>query len=382
MRKSKKVPSSKLQKNVLKYIKEKGPISRKKLAEIFNVSQATITTITNYLIEKNLIYEKGEGKSNKKGGRKPIYLETNSKKGYLMSIDIGSYQIKGVISNLNEEILKKEIEKTDEKDPVNQVIEFSKRLADGYKEKIIGVCIGLPGIADIEKGISVFSANLPSINNVNFKNIFKKEYKVLVKVVNSSILNIIGEYKEKSRILNLIWGNGIGAAFLLSEKEILAGKEKARIDFGHITYRKNGKLCRCGKRGCLESYVGCFAIVDDIKKITKKEVDIEEIFKTANENEKVRKILKEKAYIVGKFLSFPIQYFSPEEIVLSGGFILNGGPFLIENIKKGIYDSIDESDYKKLKFRISNDVYIGCIGGIKFLIEELFNNHFISLIQF
>jgi predicted NBD/HSP70 family sugar kinase len=381
MGKRKKIPSLNLQRSILNYIRENGPISRKQLSEIFNVSQAIITKITNYLIKKNLIYEKGEGKSSKKGGRKPIYLEINSEKGYLMAIDVGSYQIKGVISNLNEEILKKEIEKTDEKDILNQIIEFSKKLTDGYKEKLIGVCIGLPGVVDIERGISIFSANLPQINGINFSNIFKKEYKVPVKVVNSSIINVIGEYKEKERILNLYWGNGISVTFLSSGKEILSGKEKSRVDFGHITYEKNGRLCRCGKKGCLESYVGGFAIIDEIKKIIGKEISMEEALKLAEKNNEIRKIFEEKAYLVGKFLSFPVQYFSPEEIIFSGGLILNGGEFLIENIKKGLYDSIDESDYKKLRFRISKDIYTGCKGGIKLLIEELFNTHFVSLIQ-
>jgi len=381
MNKRKKIPSLDLQRNVLNYIRKNGPISRKQLSKIFNVSQAIITKITNYLIKKNLIYEKGEGKSSRKGGRKPIYLEINSEKGYLMVIDVGSCQIKGVISNLNEKILKKEIEKTDEKDAPKQIIEFSKKLVDGYKEKLIGICIGLPGVVDIEKGISVFSANLPQISGIKFSSIFKKEYKVPVKLVNSSIINVIGEYKGKERLLDLYWGNGIAATFLSSEKEILTGKEKSRIDFGHITYEKNGRLCRCGKKGCLESYVGSFAILDEIKKITGKQIDMEEALKLAKENNEVRKIFEEKAYIVGKFLSFPVQYFSPEEIIFSGGLILNGGPLLIENIKKGLYDSIDESDYRKLRFRISEDIYTGCKGGIKLLVEELFNTHFVSLVQ-
>jgi len=380
MGKIKKIPSLNLQRSILNYIRENGPISRKQLSEIFNVSQAIITKITNYLIKRNLIYEKGEGKSSRKGGRRPIYLEINSKKGYLMTIDVGSYQIKGVISNLNEEILKKVIEKTDEKDIQNQIIEFSKKLTDGYRGKIIGICIGLPGTVDIEKGISIFSANLPQINGINFSSIFKKEYKCPVKVVNSSIINVIG-YKEKERILNLYWGNGISATFLSSGKEILTGKEKSRVDFGHITYEKNGRLCRCGKKGCLESYVGGFAIIDEIKKITGKEINMEEAFKLAEMNNKVRKIFEEKAYLVGKFLSFPVQYFSPEEIIFSGGLIIYGRDFLIDNIKKGLYDSIDESDYKKLRFRIGKDIFAGCKGGTKLLIEELFNTHFVSLIQ-
>lgn len=374
-----------LQEKILNYIKEKGPSPRKEIAQSLGVSQAIITQVTKYMISKNIIYEKEIGPSTKKGGRKPIYIDINSETGYIMSLDVGSYEIKGGIGNLKGDVLLLDKLRTSLDNTLNQIIEFSERLLNKYRDKLLGISIGLPGVVDIEKGILVFSANLPSINNINFKKIFENKYRVKTFVSNCGIFSLIGVYnhlkKKEKNILNLYWGNSISATFLSEGKEILTGKTKYRIDFGHITIDKNGKLCRCGKRGCIESYVSSEALLNKIKEKINKEIDMDYALKLAREREDIREIFEEAGYVVGKTLSFLIQYFFPDLVVFSGGLIKNAGDILIPSIKNGIKDNMDEKQYEKLNFKVIETEYIGVIGGIEFMINEIFSKHLHLLYQ-
>lgn len=380
-----KIPNERLQVRILKYIRENGPTPRKVIAEDFGVSQAIITQTTRHLIERGLIYEKEEGKGSKKGGRRPIYLDINPEKGYLMALDIGSYEIKGGIGNLKCEIIKEAKTKTDRKDTIDQIIEFSRDLSKGYKENLVGILIGLPGVVDIERGISILSANLPTINNTNFRRIFQKEYRVNTKVLNSSILRLIGISwllkNEKENILNLDWGNGISATFLSDHKEITTGKTKYRIDFGHITIDKNGKLCRCGKRGCLESYIGGESILNRVRERIKRDIEFEEIKEIIDRDEGIKEIFKEAGYMCGRYLSFPVQYFLPELIIFSGGMIKNFKEILIDEIKRGLKDTMDDRQFEKLRFEIIDTEYSGVIGGIILGTEDIFSNNLYKLYQ-
>lgn len=82
------IPNRKLQESIINYLKTYGPHSRKEIAQSLGVSQAIITQVTRFMISKNLIHEKGEGKPGRRGGRRPIYLDINSEKGYAMDFPI------------------------------------------------------------------------------------------------------------------------------------------------------------------------------------------------------------------------------------------------------------------------------------------------------
>ena len=63
-------------KNILNIIRKKGPISRSEIAELSDLTPATISNITSELIDKKLIVEAECGDSS--GGRKPIMLRIHT----------------------------------------------------------------------------------------------------------------------------------------------------------------------------------------------------------------------------------------------------------------------------------------------------------------
>lgn len=396
--------SLQLQEKILGSIRKEGLISRKDLARLGKVSPAIVSRATRALIRKGLIYEKQEGKASRKGGRKPIYLTFNSQSGYLLGLAVGSYEVKAVLTDLAENVLVKEAVRTNADGVIKQIISLVQRILNRnkkYRQDMRGFGIGLPGVVDRTSGTALFSANLPSLNGVNVKKVFENEFKRPVKVVNSGELTVIAEkYLDKNltegTIQCLEWGNGIGLGVLFGGEEIITGKERGDWDFGHITVQRDGALCKCSRRGCLEAYCGSGALLkkaqEKIKEypesklalmVKEKGLDMEVMANAARAGCSVaRTIFEEAARLIGKNLSFPVQYLGSGMIILTGGILLNTLDITVEPLKEALKESIALEDYQALKFKVSSlGKFSGALGGVKLISHEIFKTPFLHLTQ-
>ncbi|MEO7124955.1 MAG: ROK family protein [Nakamurella sp.] len=59
-------------------------------------------------------------------------------------------------------------------------------------------------------------------------------------------------------------GTGIGAGLII-DGHIYRGRFGVAPELGHLTVVPDGRLCGCGKRGCLERYCSGTALVDDVR---------------------------------------------------------------------------------------------------------------------
>ena len=100
--------------------------------------------------------------------------------------------------------------------------------------------------------------------------LLEKKYKLPVSVLNDSQATAIGEYVyggDHAPDKNLIVVNikhGIGAGILINGR-LFQGDGGGAGEIGHIVVQENGDLCRCGKRGCLETIASARAVVQQMK---------------------------------------------------------------------------------------------------------------------
>ncbi|HOV64423.1 MAG TPA: winged helix-turn-helix domain-containing protein, partial [Spirochaetia bacterium] len=92
---------------VLKLIQQNEFISRKEISDITGLTQATITKITNALIEQELVIEKGPDTQSQGWGRKPIGLSINREKYKIVSIYLGRSVMQAAVCDLTGNILHK-----------------------------------------------------------------------------------------------------------------------------------------------------------------------------------------------------------------------------------------------------------------------------------
>lgn len=158
---SKEIMKKMNQKLILRMIKDKGPLSKPELAKQTGLTLPAITDITNELESLNLIRNIGQTKI--KRGRFPVQYELNEQSYKSIGVVLRSKMMKAALVNLQGEILEV-VEKPLPKDTSPEsIVENIQRMVDDLlsdsktrKRNILGLGVGMHGIVDHERGVSVF----------------------------------------------------------------------------------------------------------------------------------------------------------------------------------------------------------------------------------
>jgi len=349
---------------VINTILNYGPISRTRISEITDLGLSTISNIVADLIKKELIYETGEEESS--GGRRAILLEFNCNDRFVLGIKIGLDGIIVGLVNMKSKILDQYFIacpiKSNEEMVLGILINAMRDLINKNHiktEKIIGCGIGVSGLVNQKEGILVFSKIL-GWKKIRLKEFLEKEFNFPIFVDKDvNVLTLaekrFGAGKKINNFICITIGKGVGAGIVI-KGEIYHGSYGGAGDFGHIIIDKDGPLCYCGKRGCLETFTSDQFIINKakealsnqqdtmIKDFIKKKKDLDSIsadtvLKAAQKGDIVSKNIFQE---VGKNLAMGIvnliSLFDPELIVI-GGEGANAGELIFSTMRKVIRDN-------------------------------------------
>ena len=363
--------------NILNLIKDLEPISRTELSKKSKLSLATVCKIVDSLIDIGLAKEVGEGESS--GGRRPILLNINYKSFYLVGIKLSENMVTAALTDLKANLITtleerfKIAEKVDKiVDVISQSYEHVISESEIPREKVLGLGIGLPGHIDGKEGIVRYSSIL-GWENVPLKRILQERLKIPVLIENDvNTLTIaekcFGVGKEIDNFICITIGRGIGSGIVLGS-EFYRGYLGAAGEFGHIKVKKDGPLCECGSRGCLEALSSEPAIVkrtteaiisgdkSNLRNILeKRELDILDVINAAEEGDKLAiRIYHEAGMYLGMGLANLVNLLNPQLIIISGEGV-KAGDLLFESMRK----SFNENCFPSLKEKI--DIKIEKLG--------------------
>ena len=244
-------------------------------------------------------------------------------------IAIGVVNNKGLIQEKTEKrILAKEkqnIKNTIEEYVIKNVKEFMKR----YDISKIGIAI--PGT--VNENTIIKSVNL-NIENYNIVTALQKSIKIPISIRNDAKCAAIAEnkygcLKKYDRSLFLTLGTGIGGAVIINNQLLNTG-DLPGCEFGHMIIEKNGRQCKCGKKGCFERYASMKILKDSIRselgldeKTRGQEIfDIIRNNNSENPNyERIEKTVNEFIENLAIGISNLVNVFEPEAIGIGGSFV-------------------------------------------------------------
>jgi len=387
-------------KNILEIIRKKGPISRIEIAELTGLTPATISNITSELIDKKIIMEAEAGDSS--GGRKPIMLRIRCDYYRVIGVYLGSRKIKIITSDLMANIkYKKEIRYEKEPVTVEYVTEvLEKELSPLIKKyeikgkKVVGIGIGIHGLVDSNKGVSLVAPNL-GWRNVNIADIIYEKYQIPVFVDNNTRTMALGEKwfgsgKNVSSFFCLNIEYGVGGSFFADGKP-MAGSSFGAGEIGHTTVDINGEVCSCGNRGCLETVASVKALLKqaynhyetnkDSKVFGGKEIktvnDIspDDVFEAAKEGDAFAiSLIRKMGENIGIGIANVINMLNPELIIINGGIISTGEMLLtpiIESVRNHSFSSSVNSTGIVLS-KLGNVAYLK--GAVVLATQHIFDN--------
>ncbi len=240
---------------VLNYIRKNPDVARPTIAHDTGLSISSMTNIVNYLISKNLVTESGTEKA-ERVGRKGMLLKFGADEYGLICIFLGIDSISISYTNLEGRIIKQKTI-TEENLQPQKMVEFIREdvasLINEYgSEKILGIGISISGMV-LDHSRFIVSSSL-KWKDVDLKGMLEKETDLHVFVENISLIKAVWYFCcdrsiQRDNMLLVDLQNGIGVSQYYNG-EI----NRAMLgEIGHTTVEKEGELCFCGNRGCLET---------------------------------------------------------------------------------------------------------------------------------
>jgi glucokinase len=146
---------------------------------------------------------------------------------------------------------------------VVETIEEALQAAHVDHKHLGAIGIGSPGWLDLDRGVILLAPNL-GLHNVPLRKELTKDFGCPVAVANDVDAGTYGEYRFGAGqgvrcLLGVFPGTGIGGG-LIYEGRLYRGRTGSCMEIGHIHMQPKGRLCGCGRRGCLETVASRLAI--------------------------------------------------------------------------------------------------------------------------
>jgi predicted NBD/HSP70 family sugar kinase len=329
---------------VLECIRYNGPLARPEIARVTGLSPSSITNIVSYLLERNLVAETGTVDSGEVG-RKATLIRFKPSAYNIISVNIETSKVNLALTDLSGEILTmKEI-------PIERLMKDYEILNMIKKEigqfishkdeqsdlKIAGIGVAVSGLVQ-DEGRWVISSSL-RWKGISLKEQFENIFHLPVYIQNNSrtkalwaLRKHVDEQERNVVFLDLTMGVGIISFFDHRINEAVIG------EFGHTTVKKDGPLCFCGNRGCLELMCSVDMVVNTCSELLGQGRcrKLEQILKEEGGNisytlilqafdkgdEDVREVLRECGEYLGIGIANLINIFNPQRMIINGDILL------------------------------------------------------------
>lgn len=272
-------------------------------------------------------------------------MELNTvEKPYVVGIDVGGQTTKMGIVDTRGQVLSQTVIRTDTYDDVNLYIdELASALEKIIKEsdsegKIRGIGVGAPNgnyyTGNIENAVNIAwggSKTIPFASLLSMKTGGLK-----VALTNDANAAAVGEmtYGAARGMKNFIMitlGTGVGSGIVING-EVVYGHDGFAGELGHTcAVRHNGRICNCGKTGCLETYCSATGVartarewleMSDEPSVLRSldSISSKDVYEAAKEGDKMAlKIFEFTGKILGESFADFVAFSAPEAIVLFGG---------------------------------------------------------------
>lgn len=302
---------------ILWHLFNKGPLSRLELASLCHLTTPSITQLMQDLLLQGEVVEIGTIQRNATG-RREVLVDLNVNKNIALGINIEENFTYFTVANIREvfktyKVPTKEL-RTDE-----TIDEADKKIEEILKEfpSVNQICIGIPG--KIEDGIIVNGYGaMPT--GFNLQKHIEDKFGIRSLIVNNVKAQAMSLYSAKAEnYMYVTHSPDIGSAMII-KGEIVKGNDKVTGELGHLIWDINGKPCKCGKRGCINTLICDDMLVENYNKRSGKEITtIDELYSLYGNDEDATKMLDHVNTELAVTIANINELLNPEKIFVTGG---------------------------------------------------------------
>ncbi|MGO1120601.1 ROK family protein [Rhodovibrionaceae bacterium A322] len=346
---------------ILSAFRPNNSLARIEIADITSLSPATVTVLTQELLDADLLVERQmpPAPGTRQRGRPRVALGLNADAAYVVGAKISMHQVAVSVTNFVGDVLYENTSTVHaNRQPPEIIADLMKKLVTQAVEqlglpldRISGLGIGIPGFIDSVSGVCHWSPVFGA-SAIPFAAMMHERLKLPVYVDNDANLVTLaeqwfGQGKGHSDFLVVSIEHGVGMGAVIGG-QLYRGHRGFGSEFGHTKIQRDGALCRCGQRGCVEAYVADYAIVreagafmsipDLADPIELRQTMIGLIDKARTGDPALQQLFERAGEALGVGVANLINLFNPPLVVLSGS-----GVQAFDLLEKTFYDSLKAS---------------------------------------
>ena len=328
---------------VVRAVRLAGSLTQAEIARSTGLSAATVSNIVRELRDNGTV----QVTPTSSGGRRARSVALSGDAGIVVGVDFGHSHLRVAVGNLAHQVLAEQSEPIDVDASASQGFDRAEQLVARLvestgigPEKVLGVGLGVPGPIDVETGALGSTAILPGWSGINPRQEMSDRLGVPVQVDNDANLGALGE---------LVWGGGRGVkdlayikvasgvgAGLVIDGRIYRGPGGTAGEIGHITLDESGPVCRCGNRGCLETFTAARYVLELLRGSHGEGLTIPRMVQLGREGDPgCRRVIGDVGRHIGMGVASLCNLLNPSRIVL-GGDLAEAGELVLGPIRESV----------------------------------------------
>ena len=274
---------------------------------------------------------------------------------YSIGIDIGgTNSVMGIVDKMGNIVFETSISTHDFEDVREFVATCYAHLSEAIHkigiDLIKGIGIGAPN-GNYYHGTIEFAPNLRWKGIIPLADLFSNQFNLPATVTNDANAAAIGEMmhgaaKGMNDFIMVTLGTGVGSGFVANGKMIY-GHDGFAGELGHVIVEHKGRLCGCGRHGCLETYASATGIVRTVHELLHvsktpsllrniEKIESKDIYLAATQGDALAlEAFEFTGTILGTCLANAVAITSPEAIILFGG-LAQAGHFIFEPTQRAM----------------------------------------------
>jgi predicted NBD/HSP70 family sugar kinase/biotin operon repressor len=332
---------------ILDALRRQGMASRSDLARATGLSRTTVGSVVAELQARGLVVEDAGGDRQPGRGRPPVLLRLDLSAGVAVGIDFDHDRVRVALADLSSVVIAEGCVDIDVDHSAAEAIDAAVEMvaalraaAEVDEARIVGAGVGLPGPIDRTTGAVRSAFILPGWAGIKAQEVLSERLGASVKVDNDANLGALAEATfgagfGLSDIVYVRLGSGVGAGLVIGGR-LHHGASGLAGEIGHVQVQRDGAVCRCGNRGCLETIAAEAALKALLRPARGHEVTRRELFTLVAAGDLgATRVVNDAGLAIGRVLADLCNAVNPEAIVL-GGELSDAGEPLLGGIREAI----------------------------------------------
>lgn len=329
----------------MRLLQSHGALSRAELAERAGISRTTISEITSSLLAQGSIVVVDTDATDRSGSGRPAeLLALDPSSGQYLGIDFGHTTVHVSVADAAHDVIATGRADYEDGSPWEQRLDVLFALVDSVLDSagvhfgaLQSIGVGVPGPLFSPPAATVASGTHDE--TITFvETSIRERFGAEVTLANNTRFAALAEahnamLDSTDDVLYVRLSVGVGGGVIVGGR-LVNGSFGQAGEFGHVRVRSNGRLCRCGKDGCLETVASVSAVIAEcadrglaIRTADDLRDEIDRAHPVAYQ------VIRDAGVAVGRVLAASSMVLNPAVVVV-GGELPRIAPFILDVVSE------------------------------------------------